>query len=154
MSEIKVNQESLKKLMNLQYKFHSVGQKLENMSPQIQAEFAELQEAVRELFKPHREQEDKADRLRTDVLEKIQDEYGFESVWSISTVDDMNSVFGFVESVEYLGCIEIIGKEVTWVELWATADRLINQSGDFHHIFIENFHKKPNEISHQLITGS
>lgn len=154
MSEIIVKQEALKKLMGLQYKFHSVSQKMEHMSPQIQAEFTELQEAVRELFQPHREQEDKADALRREMLDKIEEEHGFKTIWSVPKIDDMNAIFGYVESVEYLGCIEIIGKEVTWVELWATADRLIKQSGDFHHIFIENFAKKPTEISHRLITGS
>lgn len=154
MTEIIVTQEALEKLMGLQYKFHSVSQKMEHMSPQIQAEFTELQEAVRELFQPHREQEDKADRLRTDVLEKIQDEHGFESVWSVPKIDDMNAIFGYVEGVEYLGNTEIIGKEVTWLELWATADRLIKQSGDFHHIFIENFHKKTGDIVHRLVTDS
>lgn len=154
MSEIKVTQEGLEKLMNLQYKFHSVGQKLEHMSPQIQAEFKELQSAVSELFKSHREQEDKSARLKYAMLEKIQDEHNFESTWSISEVDDMNAIFGYVEGVEYLGNTEIIGKEVTWLELWATADRLIKQSGDFHHIFIENFHKKTGDIVHRLVTGS
>lgn len=154
MSEIIVTQESLKKLMNLQYKFHSLSQKLEHMSPQIQAEFAELQGAVKEVFKPHREREAEVESLRMKMLEKIQDEHGFSTIWSISEIDDMNASFGYVESVEYLGYIEIIGKDVTWLELWATAERLIKQSGDSHHIFIENFAKKPNEISHHLITGS
>lgn len=154
MTEIKVTQEGLNKLMNLQYKFHSVGQKLEHMSPQIQAEFKELQSAVSELFKSHREEEDKAYSLKSEVLDKIQEENGFQAIWSMSEVSDMNAMFGYVEAVEYEGNTEMVGTEVTWLQLWAIADRLIKQSGDFHHIYVENFHKKTGDIVHRLVTGS
>lgn len=154
MTEIKVTQEALKKLMDLQYKFHSLESKLEHMSPQVKAEFKELSGAVHELFKPHREQEDNAYSLKSAMLDKLQDEHGFKSIWSISEVADMNAIFGYVEAVEYEGNTEIVGTEVTWLQLWAIADRLIKQSGDFHHIFVENFHKKNGDIVHKLVTGS
>ncbi len=154
MSEIKVTQEGLENLMNLQYKFHSLSAKMEHMSPQVKAELAELSGAVHDLFKTHREEEDKAYSLKSEVLDKIQEEHGFQSVWSMSEVTDMTAVFGYVEAVEYEGNTEVVGTEVTWLQLWAIADRLMKQSGDFHHVYIENFAKKPNEIYHQLITGS
>lgn len=154
MSEIKVTQEGLKKLMNLQYKFHSLEAKMEHMSPQVKAELAELSGAVHDLFKAHREEEDKAYSLKSALLDKIQEEHGFQSVWSMSEVTDMNAVFGYVEAVEYEGNTEVVGTEVTWLQLWAIADRLIKQSGDFHHIFVENFHKKNGDIVHKLVTGS
>lgn len=154
MIEIKVTQEGLEKLMNLQYKFHSLEAKLEHMSPQVKAEFAELYGAVKDLFKAHREEEDKAYSLKSEVLDKIQEEHGFQSIWSMSEVSDMNAVFGYVEAVEYEGNTEVVGTEVTWLQLWAIADRLIKQSGDFHHIFVENFHKKTGDIVHTLVTGS
>jgi hypothetical protein len=154
MTQINVSQEALKNLNDIQYKFHAFESKLEHMSPKVKAEFAELFGAVNALFKEHNEQVDKADKLNRAVLEKIQDEYGFEAIWSISNVSDMYADFGYVEAVEYLGHTEVVGQNVNWVELWEIADRLIEKSGDSHHIFIENFSKEKDGIVHHLITGS
>jgi len=154
MSQIEVSQEHLKNLMDKQYKFHAFNQKLEHMSPQVKAEFAELTLAVQDLFKEHQEKEDKKYVDKSKMFDKIRDDNSFSSIWSIYKVDDINSIFGYVQEVEYLTCVEIVAKEVTWLELWAIAERLMKQSGDSHHVFIEGFAKKPNDISHHLITGS
>ena len=154
MSQIEVSQENLKNLMNSQYKFHALSAKLEHMSPQVKADFEELQKAVHDLFKDHRQREDKAQADKSDKLEKISEANGFKSIWSIHEVDDINAIFGYVEGVEYEGCSELVGTEVTWLQLWAIAERLIEESGDDHHVFIENFAKKDNEHLHRLITGS
>lgn len=154
MSQIEVSQENLKNLMDKQYKFHALLGKLEHMSPQIKAEFEELQKAVHDLFKEHRQREDNAQAAKSDMFDKIREANGFRSIWSIYEVDDINAVFGYVEGVEYEGCNKHVGKEVTWLELWQIAELLIEESGDSHHIFIENFAKKDNEHLHRLITGS
>lgn len=154
MSQIEVSQENLKNLMDKQYKFHALLGKMEHMSPEIKSEFEELQQAVRELFKEHQQREDKAQSAKSNVFDKISEANGFKSIWSMYEVDDINAVFGYVEGVEYEGCSELVGTEVTWLQLWAIADRLIEESGDSHHLFIENFAKKDNEHLHRLITGS
>jgi hypothetical protein len=154
MSQIEVSQENLKNLMDKQYKFHALLGKLEHMSPQIKADFEELKQAVHDLFKDHRQREDEAQANKSDMFDKISEANGFKSIWSIYEVDDINAVFGYVEGVEYAGCSEQVGTEITWLQLWAIADRLIEESGDDHHIFIENFAKKDNEHMHRLITGS
>lgn len=154
MSQIEVSQENLKNLMDKQYKFHALLDKLEHMSPQVKADFEELKNAVHELFNDHRQREDKDQAQKSEMFDKIREDHGFESIWSIYKVNDINAVYGYVEAVEYEGYSELVSAEVTWLQLWQIADRLIKQSGDFHHLFIENFAKKSNEIPHRLITGS
>lgn len=145
MSQIEVSQENLKNLMDKQYKFHALLGKLEHMSPEVKAEFEELQQAVRELFKEHHQREDEAQANKSDMFDKISEANGFKSIWSIYEVDDINAVFGYVEGVEYAGCSELVGTEITWLQLWAIAERLIEESGDDHHVFIE-FCKKTTNI--------
>lgn len=154
MSEIIVTQEALKNLMDNQYKFHSLHSKLEHMSPEVKYQFEELQNYVKELFKPYQEKEDQNLAIKMDLFDKIQEENCFTTTWSIYSVDNLNDIFGYVDSVKYEGCVVVVGKEVTWLELWAVADSLVKQSGDSHHIFIEGFSKRPNLTAHELITGS
>ncbi len=154
MKQIKVSQENLKNLMDTQYKFHSFAAKLEHMSPEVKAEFKELQDAVRLLFKEQREIEEKEYETKSNMLDKISNENNFISIWSIHEVDDMNSIFGYVEAVKYEDIIEQVNSEVTWLQLWGIADRLIRLSGDEHHLFIENFNKSSKDNCHHLSTGS
>jgi hypothetical protein len=41
---------------------------------------------------------------------------------------------------------------ITWSDLWKLADRAIEMSGDFHHIFIESFVERNGELV--MYTGS
>jgi hypothetical protein len=50
--------------------------------------------------------------------------------------------------------IQITNKKIKWGDLYDLADKLINESGDTHHIFIEGFEYNPNDKSLILITGS
>lgn len=154
MTDINVSQESLKKLMETSSKISSLRNKLSNMSDEVQKDSEDIFSAVIELFKPHWDAESTSYDLKMNGFYSIQDKHQFTSIWAISEVDDMDAIFGYVEAVEYFGNTEIIGKEVTWLELWATAERLIKQSGNFHHIFVEDFHKGDNDIVHRLVTGS
>lgn len=154
MSEIKVTQANLKNLMDIQYKFHSFSQKLEHMSPQVKSDFQELQNAVQALFKEQREQDDKSHDEKSELFDLVREQHKFSSIWSIYKMSDFKEQFGFVEAVEYQGHTEVVGTEVTWLQLWEIADRLIELSGDTHHLFVENFSKKDKDIVHRLITGS
>ena len=154
MTDINVSQESLKKLMDESSKISRLRNNLSNMSDEIKKDSEDIFSAVIELFKPHWEAESTSYNLKMNGFYEIQDKHHFISIWSISEVDDINDIFGYVEAVEYLGHTEIIGKEVTFFELWSTAERLINQSGNFDHIFIESFVKDDNDIVHRLVTGS
>lgn len=155
MSDIIVSQENLQKLLDVQYRFFSFKNKLEHMSPEVKKEFDVLCGAVEDLFDEHHKSEQQEEDKIRDILEKISDEHGFKSIWSIYEIKDMTAIFGYVSSLSYLGEREQVDKEVTYIELWTIADRLITLSGDEHHVFIENFSNyKSNDNNYELQTGS
>ena len=77
-------------------------------------------------------------------------ESGFKSVWSMWTTSewqDMDDVSGIPEGtvIRYLSIWGDRGKESystvegkTWLDVWKACDRVIEKSGDTHHIFIES----------------
>lgn len=154
MAGIIVSQEKLKKLMDMEYRFYAFKNKLENMSDSVNKEYDELSKAVRDLFKEQNDFYDKEQERKSEIFDKIQDQYGFESIWSIDEVNDINDIFGFVKGIKYFDNSETVNKEVTYLELWKIAERLIALSGDHHHIFIENFSEHKESGFHELQTGS
>ena len=94
------------------------------------------------------------------VLEGLRKEHNYRAIWSIyETCDQMSEV-------RFPGTITIMyddhwGKEVepitltdaTWMDLWAAGDKLIRDSRDQHHIYIEGFRRRKNH-TYTMITGS
>jgi|GEM_PF-1896149 hypothetical protein len=87
-----------------------------------------------------------------------------KSYWSISADNDfINMSFNH----PYVGATEVSypadmqwGKASsvkiegpTWLDLWKAADKAIQESGDEHHVFIEDFYELENGVL-QLHTGS
>ena len=88
----------------------------------------------------------------SDFYSEMASKYQFSSVWSIYEVDD------FDEKHPYKGAKELQygvhwGKNLvkvpingpTWLDLWRAADQAIAQSGDTHHVFVEDFSKRLEE---------
>lgn len=85
----------------------------------------------------------------------IAKENDFISVWSMyDEVEDINDKHPFKEIifVKYKGLVESV-EGYTWFDLWKAANKLIERSGDYHHIFIENF-KEIEKGIFSLVTGS
>lgn len=91
------------------------------------------------------EQDEEAHERKEDHYQKISDENGFKSIWSVSGVTDLNAPFA--GGATHLLYKDHWGKEPvvvpiegnTWVDLWRAAEKAIDQSGDTHHIFVESF---------------
>jgi len=153
MSQIEVTQENLKNLMDMQYRFHAFKSKLEHMSPVIQKEFDALADAVRILFKEQSDKDAKEHTAKYEFFDKIQEENNLHSTWSIYEIDDIHAKFGYVQELTYLSETEAVNRDVTYLELWVIADRLMRASGDHHHVFIEAFVCRGND-NYELSTGS
>jgi hypothetical protein len=92
--------------------------------------------------------------------DKISEENGFTTIWSVYEVADLNAPFaGAATKLAYKDhwgkkevVVPINGN--TWVDLWRAAEAAIKQSGDTHHIFIEAF--IPSNVTGVLVlsTGS
>lgn len=87
-----------------------------------------------------------------------------ESVWSIVDVDDFDEVpfpharwlvyedYSRTETEEPIK-IEL-PENATWLDLWKAANKAIVQSGDSHHIYIEDIRESPDGRMLHLFTGS
>ena len=88
----------------------------------------------------------------------IANKWGFLTVWSIYEVKDMNDKHPYSRA-KVLKYDENFGKPSltpiegdTWLDLWFAADAVVKESGDEHHIFIEDFEDNGSYL--ELITGS
>jgi hypothetical protein len=68
---------------------------------------------------------------------------GFETVFSVYEVEDVNALSGITADYMTNGLddiqIQLENKELTWLELWAAADNLYKKIGNTEHLFVESF---------------
>lgn len=91
--------------------------------------------------------------------ESVQKDLNLDAIWSVYEIDDLNQPHPFegVTKVVYrnhwgrkpVSCT-IIGN--TWASLYMAANTCIRDSGDNHHVFIEDFTKEDDALI--LSTGS
>lgn len=95
------------------------------------------------------------DNIRDRKAEKcweIAKKYNFVSVWSMYDVD-INAPSNIPAGIlKYHRNSIGIPENTTWLDMWCLADKLIKDSGDLHHTFIEDFEVEGNVTT--LITGS
>lgn len=90
--------------------------------------------------------EEAVSERRSAHYSKVADDHDFNTIWSNDDVDDLYMPHPF-EGVTHILYSEHWGnsdvtvpiKGNTWVDLWRAAETAINESGDNHHIFIEDF---------------
>lgn len=82
---------------------------------------------------------DKEFQKKYSYYQKIGNENKLKTIWSDFSIDDLNSNFGFVDSIFYEGVSLEVKKEVSHLELWKFAEQLITLTDDWHHCFIESF---------------
>lgn len=77
---------------------------------------------------------------------QVRDEMKFRSTWSIYEIDDFYTPHpypsdSFVVYTNHWGAgrkhYPVMGPQ--WIDVWAAADLAVQESGDGHHVFIENF---------------
>jgi len=98
--------------------------------------------------------------LKFKYFNNIRETNKFKSIWSMYEVLNVHELSGLSgETLRYgdhwgtgTVVIPLPGGNLQWLDLWAAADRAINESGDSHHMYIEGFRKNGNDI--YLSTGS
>jgi hypothetical protein len=107
--------------------------------------------------------EEKANDSNYDKLSKIQDKYNLKAVWSMSIpATELENLTPHISKITYdsWGPQQVhtfdTPTQMSWLELWKLADKMIAASGDTHHIFIENlYHNEKDPEGHfHLSTGS
>jgi len=96
-----------------------------------------------------------------EYFNQVRDELGLDAVWSMYEVDNLSERHPFegAKKVIYRAYgsgdheVAIVGS--TWAALYVAANQLIRDSGDGHHIYIEDF--KQSSIDPEILfvsTGS
>ena len=123
-------------------------------------------EVIREALKDAYEQ----DRKTSDELyahyKSVKNDLGLGAIWAMYEVKDLNEShpykgiktvtykdhFGETEDGEDIGPVVVKVNGFTWASLYVAANAAIRDSGDKHHVYIENFHKVGDTLV--LTTGS
>jgi hypothetical protein len=96
-----------------------------------------------------------------DYYNQVREDLGLDAVWSIFEVENLSERHPFVGVTKVIyraygsGDHEVTIEGDTWKSLYVAADQLIRDSGDGHHIFIEDF--KQSSINPEILfvtTGS
>lgn len=111
---------------------------LEEYLDSLDAEVEEFREVAR-----YQQREEEFDAL-SEIFTLFKEKNNLSAIWSVYDKIDFNAAAGFGKiQVHYT---DDWGKDIfievdcpTWGDLYITADKLIQMSGDFHHIFIEGF---------------
>jgi hypothetical protein len=93
--------------------------------------------------------------LKMDYYREFQRDNGLETIWSVYELP----VHGFLRDHPFPSDAFVVYKDQhcaiygqTWADVYRAADQCILNSGDLHHIFIENFELWGKEV--RLTTGS
>ena len=123
-------------------------------------ELRDAVEALRLSLKPAYEQEEQQWDQRFTYCDNVKLNSGFDAVWSAEDVDfDQPHPFvsdAFIVYPSHWGANKgrhypIMGP--TWLDVYRAADLAIRDSGDGHHIFIEQFRPQADNTV-ELVTGS
>jgi hypothetical protein len=111
---------------------------------------------IREALKGAYEQENQDFETKMDYFRRFQEEHKLETIWSMYELPE----HGFLQDHPYPsdafvcyqgGHVPVFGS--TWGDIYRAADWAIRNSGDQHHIFIEDFDLRNGNELH-LVTGS
>lgn len=116
-------------------------------------------EKIRGAFEDAYAQDSNAFERKNAHYERIKDDLGLSTIWSIYEVEDLSERYPFegIATVTYKDHwgVKPIVKPVnglTYAALYVAADAAIRDSGDGHHVFIEQFKQVGDTLL--LTTGS
>jgi hypothetical protein len=143
----------------------SITRQLEDiLKPELYTKLAKSARKIREGLAGAYKQDDDAFSRKSRHYDSVKSELGLKnSEWSEYDVDNMSDRHPFegVERVVYEshwgedGPTSSTINGLTWAALWVAADACIRDSGDEHHVFIEQFRvRKEDPKTLVLYTGS
>jgi hypothetical protein len=120
-----------------------------------------IEQTIRDALADAYDQDNSSFSTKSDHYEEAKVHLGFESTWSIYTVDCLQTAH------PYTGATQVVYKDhwgkqpvsapiegPLWVDLYRAADQCIQASGDSHHSFIEDFMRELDQAKLLLTTGS
>jgi hypothetical protein len=123
--------------------------------PEVQSLVKQIRGALKGAYAQEREITDR----KYDHYAQVKADLGLDTIWSITEVDNLSDPHPY-EGVKYVTYKDswndvIVTKAIngsTWAALYVAANACIRDSGDEHHVFIEDFRKSGDTLL--LTTGS
>jgi len=155
----------IKTLDSVRCEISQINRQLEGIiHPNISKQLLKIYEMCDTILTPIDEEEEKFRNSNYDVLDQIKKENNIKlSVWSMDIpATDMHKKTPPITKITYesWGATQVHEfdkpTKLTWMEFWKLADKMIETSGDTHHVFIENLHHNPKDpkTHFSLVCGS
>ncbi len=119
------------------------------------AEFDRIIEGFQMGLRDAYDQDNSSFDAKMDYYNQFREDNGLETIWSVYELP----IHGFLRDHPFPSDAFVVYKEQqcaiygqTWADVYRAADQCIRNSGDLHHIFIENFELWGKEV--RLTTGS
>lgn len=162
MSNFTFTSDDFKTVHNALCELRSVCENLEGvLNPALYKKLIKARDDIRAGLNNVYEQESKSFDSKYDHYSSVKEDLGLSAVWSVYEVADLNERHPF-EGATKVHYKDHWGKPVTkdivgatWAALYVAGNAAIRDSGDDHHIFIEQF--KPSKADASVLimqTGS
>lgn len=158
-NKIMLTKEQYEKIDSLTSDLHSIIYRTQELvHPDITNTLISMQSKLNQALHDIREIENNSFEKNWKELADIAKNNNFQSRWSVEEVSSekmSKQVPLKIKTIQYQGNTFKVKAKLTWLELWKIADQIIKNSGDEHHIFIENFEPiNPTTGAFKLNTGS
>ena len=158
--DVTVTADEFTKIHNALCEFRSLQNLFDGMlHPAMTAKFNRAMVDISDGLKGAYEQDEHASVAKSTHYENVQEDLGLKSIWSMYEVDNLNAPHPFEGAQEVLyrnhwgpKPVHVAVNGLTWAALYVAADAAIRDSGDEHHVFIEQFKQSGNTLI--LSTGS
>jgi hypothetical protein len=148
---------------NAKCELHGLLQAMEGVvHPRLEARLKKAIELLDKGLKSAYEQDEAAFSAASNHFDEVSEELGMKTIWSMHEVVNLHANHPWpdhtilsYEGMGDVGEVKVRIEGPTWADLWVAADKAILQSGDGHHIFIEDFtQSKTRDFELCLSTGS
>lgn len=155
--------EEFKTVHNALWELDNVTRQLEDiLKPELYAKLARAASTIRRGLAGAYDQDSQAFERKSDHYDRIRNELGLGTSWSIYEVNDLSERHPFegADRVVYRDHwgdkpVQASINGLSWAALYVAADACIRDSGDGHHAFIEHFRPDPQDPRTLILsTGS
>lgn len=156
--------EEFKTIHNALWELDGVKQELESvLHKDLYIKLAQVARDIRKGLSSAYEQDSQAFERKSDHYERIREELGLSTTWSMYEANDLNERHPYQAATTVIytdhwgdkDAVRIPINGLTWAALYVAANAAIRDSGDTHHTYIEDFKPLEDDVTTlRLTTGS
>lgn len=153
--------EEFKTIHNALCDLDNITRRLEDvLKPELYARLAKAASTIRDGLSGAYEQDNKAFSRKSRHFDDVKSQLGLRnSEWSVYEVEDMNDRHPFLGATRVVykdhwgdKPVECVINGLTWAALYVAANACIRDSGDEHHVFIEQFRPSKDDAKTLILT--